>query len=730
MNKRKTKKTPYPKKQGKGTSRPRNHTGKAPSFERGEGVFYGTKNGYGFVKIPDREDDIFIPQGASAGAIDKDKVAVRYRTRFSGSKTEGEVVKILEPGRKTAIGTLMEETVFIGGKRSRRSIRYTVIPDDTHISIPLYVEDISLAKPGDKVEVSLENRHPGQVDMTCRLLRSFGRANSRLANYEAILAECGVPIDFSPQVMEEAEIAASQPISEEGRVRLDRDIIFTIDGADAKDLDDAISLKVKKDGTYVLGVHIADVSHYVTPKTHLDAAGMERGTSLYFTDKVVPMLPVALSNNACSLHPGGDKYALSCFLEISPQGDILKTTLQNTIINSRVKGVYSEVNDLFDFGKASEYYEKYREVYPSLTRMYRLYTVLKAKSEKRGALELERAEAKILLDHTGMPTDIVARERGDGEKLIEQFMLAANEGVATLLTQKGIPCVYRIHEPPSPERLEEFFHYCNIIGLNTAAVPKDSPSGGDFARLLEEAKERGLGDAVSYSLLRSMAKAKYSEHPVGHYGLGIGLYAHFTSPIRRLSDLSTHRIIKACLLGNGKKAAYSAFAAKAAMAATETELRALTAERRIESLYKTLYLSRHVGESFVGRVSSVTSFGVFVELPNTCEGLIPISELPFGFWTYDEGNYTVHSSSGEVISLGDTLEITVEEADISRGKVRFQLVRILEHISRTVTPSPVFKEKRGDTGREFTPRPLNRQHFKNAPKKGKYPKNKHHQKRR
>ncbi len=647
---------------------------KRPADKRAEGIFSGTKNGYGFVSIPGVEDDIFIPAGKTGGALDGDRVAVRYHSYMSGdiTRTDGEITSILEVRRTTVIGTVYEE-MFIG-RGHRRVPRYLVEPDDTRFSQELILTDTDGVRPGDKVEVILPARGSywgGEIFTT--LHRNFGRASSREANYAAILAECDIQVDFSDAVLKEAEEAAKQPLTSEGRHDRRDELIFTIDGADAKDLDDAISLTKKADGTWVLGVHIADVSHYVIPKSELEKNAMTRGTSVYFTDKVVPMLPVALSNGACSLNAGEDKYAMTCEMEISADGTLGACKIERSLICSVVRGVYTEVNDLFAHGETSVFYEKYKTVYPTLLEMHRLYLVLAEKSRRRGSLDLEGREAYILLDETGFPTDILPRTRGDGEKLIEQFMLAANESVANYMLSRELPCVYRVHESPSKEKLAEFVTYVHNLGFDTAYITGKDPTGCDFAHLLNAAKERGMGEAISYTLLRTMAKAHYSDTCAPHFGLGIAHYSHFTSPIRRLSDLATHRLIGETLLGGEAKSRFMGFARRAADAASETELKALTAERRIDALYKTLYLSRRLGEEFPAVVSSVTRFGVFAELENTCEGLIPMTELP-GAWFFDEGNMTARSSVGEVLHLGDHITIRVEETDISRGKVRFALI--------------------------------------------------------
>ena len=637
------------------------------------GVFSSSKSGFGFVTLSEGCDkDIFIPEDKTGGAIDGDLVEIIYHTysnRFGEEKTEGRVKKIAEYGRKTVIGTLVRDN-FGFGSRKRMPSRYTVIPDDNKITIRPSVVDRAGAKEGEKVEVLLDRKSSYPVEAT--VVRNFGDTYSKTANYEAILSECEIPTDFSPEEIMEAEFFASLPISDEGRTRLTRDIIFTIDGAGAKDLDDAISLKKLPGGAWQLGVHIADVSHYVKERTHLDRAVMARGTSVYFTDKVVPMLPTALSNGACSLNVGEEKYTLSAIINLTSDGQIASSKLVPTIIKSRVRGVYEEVNRIFNGDADSDILKKYKEVIPTLNKMRELYLVLKNKSEKRGALELEVGEAEILLGADGLPCDVIKRERGDAERMIEQFMLCANEAVATLLTEKRIPCVYRVHETPPPEKLSDFLTFAHNLGFDTAYISREKSEPLDFAMLLREADKRGLIAPVSYSMLRSMAKAKYSDVKGSHFGLGIENYCHFTSPIRRLSDLATHRIIHKVLFEGKRPEMYSGYARRAAAAATDAELRALSAERRIENLYKVLYMDRFVGQEFDAIINSVTSFGFFAELENTCEGLVPISELP-GMFVFDEKNLTLRYRD-TVFRLGDRVRIRLEEADVIRGKLRFSVV--------------------------------------------------------
>jgi ribonuclease R len=382
-----------------------------------------------------------------------------------------------------------------------------------------------------------------------------------------------------------------------------------------------------KDG-WQLGVHIADVSSYVPEKSALDRLVMNRGTSVYFTDKVVPMLPECLSNGACSLNAGEEKYALTAIINLDSEGEIIKTRIVPSIIKSRLRGVYSEVNEILTGTPDPELRAKYRAVTPTLKKMQELYEILSEKARKRGYLDMSIDEAVIILDEDGSPKDIVRAERGVGERMIEQFMLTANEAVATLLSERGIPCVYRVHESPAADKLENFVDYLKHVGIHYTSLLQEDACGKDYAAVLDEAEKKGVGTAVSRTMLRSMMKAKYSEIRMPHFGLGIDCYCHFTSPIRRLSDLATHRIIHKVLLEGKRPESYASYAKRAARAASETELRALGAERRIENLYKVIYMQEHVGEIFNATVSSVTSFGMFCELENTCEGLVPICEMP------------------------------------------------------------------------------------------------------
>ena len=559
------------------------------------------------------------------------------------------------------------------GKTGNRSggVYAFLQPDDSKIALRPRVVDTAGARDGDKVMVKIRRDGGSAYSPECYVSAIFGKTDSKEANYAAILAECEIPTEFTPEEIDLAERMAAEPVSDEGRERFDTSVIFTIDGESAKDLDDAVSLKRLRDG-WQLGVHIADVSSYVPEKCALDRLVMSRGTSVYFTDKVVPMLPECLSNGACSLNAGEEKYALSAIINLDPEGKITKTRIVPSIIKSRLRGVYSEVNALLSKEASDEIKKKYKSVMPSLERMLELYEILGERSRKRGYVDMSIDEAVIVLDEAGTPVNVVKAERGVAERIIEQFMLTANEAVATLLTEKGIPCVYRVHDKPSEDKLESFVTYLKHMDVKYTALLSDGVTGREFSAVLADAEKKGVAAAVSRTMLRSMMKAKYSEVHSPHFGLGIDTYCHFTSPIRRLSDLATHRIIHKVLIDGKRPEQYASYARRAARAASETELRALNAERRIENLYKTVYMSDFIGNSFEATVSSVTSFGMFCELDNTCEGLIPLSEMP-GLFIFNEGDLTLRC--GKLIyRIGDTVRVRLEEADVIRGKLRFSLI--------------------------------------------------------
>ncbi|MBQ8508773.1 MAG: ribonuclease R [Clostridia bacterium] len=662
--------------------------------DRVNGVYHATSRGFGFVTPDSRtpgktEPDFFISRDNSLGAMNGDRVQVRLLNtkREAGQNPEAEVVLVLERAVTELTGSIYEVNEFApktvhrkkGKKVPKTPVKtsYIVRPDDDKLTFRVRVPHAMKgdAKDGDKVLVRLTQYPNGGEDKTMgKVLRVFGEADSRAANYYALLHTHGVRTRFDEDVLAEARAIAAKPITPDGRLDLRDKIIFTIDGADAKDFDDAISIERLADG-WLLGVHIADVAHYVRPGSALDREALARGTSIYFTDKVVPMLPEQLSNGVCSLNRDTDKYTLSALIKLDESGRILETSLHEAIISSKLRGVYGEVNDVIEKGETSEYWEKYAFLYPdTLPLMLELYHILAEKSDKRGALEMETVESGFVLDEDGMPVDIVRRERGDAERMIEQFMLCANEAVAAWLHDLSLPCVYRIHEEPWEEKVQTFALFAHNLGLDVSPLRRRKLTSSAYRDVYMQAKERGLDGVLTLVMLRSLMKARYDVNPTPHFGLGCELYCHFTSPIRRYPDLAVHRIVKTVLHGemDEKRAASLAdYAAEAAVKSSENELRAQNAERDIEDLYRCLYLADKVGERFDAVISSVASFGFFAEMDNTCEGLVPISSLD-GYFEYNEKALSL--TCGSVIyRLGDRVRVEIVSVDLSTRKVELRL---------------------------------------------------------
>ena len=651
-------------------------SGKISSPEKSgyiRGTFSASARGrFGFV-ITD-SGDYFIPPKFTLTAMNGDEVLIKKfgaNSKYYGNGNEAEVCAITKRGVTQFAGT------FHGYTRAGRMIG-EVTPDDEKLDIRASVSglDKSGAADGDKVIVKITKYPLYEGDsIHGKITDVLGKSDTLEANYLSILHENSIVTEFDETVLSEADKLADEEITAVDRLDLRDKCIFTIDSESAKDLDDAISIE-KSGDVYVLGVHIADVSHYVRERTLTDKEAMARGTSVYFTDKVVPMLPRVLSNGVCSLNGGVDRYAVSAFMTVDKNGDILSTSVHNSIINSKMRGVYSELNDILKNRNESEFYDKYSHVIEDFYLMIELYSILRRKSIQSGAMELESDECEIILDKKGHPVSIIKRERGESEKLIEQFMLCANRGVAEYLTALDMPCVYRIHESPDTEKTDAFLNFASNMGVDISSARMGrTPSPKQLAAILESARELSIEDIVSSVLLRSMKKAKYSAVPKIHYGLATELYCHFTSPIRRYPDLTVHRILKSVLDGSvnaDKHARLTKFAQRSAKESSENELRALYAERGIDDLYKTVYMADRIGEEMEGTISSVTSFGFFVRTEDMCEGLVPISSLN-GDFVFDEENYALISSS-RIYKLGYKVKVSVYEADIISRKVTFSLI--------------------------------------------------------
>lgn len=659
------------------------------------GIFRANAKGFGFVTPEESfssrvSGDLHISAGRTLGAVSGDTVLAAVTGRASDSKNpEGDVVRIISRGITELIGTV--EPIPRFPQSARRGTGMCVRPDKPIYPFLVLLDDGGDTLPhiGTSVSVRL-TEYPDYSGYASGVITEvFGRSGSTDAVYASIMYEYGLSTKdgggFSDELISAAKAISERGIAYDdaesriggdidGRRDLRNELIFTLDGADAKDLDDAISVRRDGDG-FVLGVHIADVSHYVSPGSPLDNEALTRGTSVYLTDRVVPMLPRPISNGICSLTAGTDRLTLSAIMHIDRDGNTVHTELCESVIHSSLRGVYSEFNDFIQNGSDSEYADKYSVLGDMADACTELYSILERRSRSRGALELETSEAKILLGADGAPTDIKVCDRGIGERMIEQFMLCANEAVATELYFRDMPCVYRIHEDPSPEKIRAFTVFAHNLGLDISPLRAKKIYPTAISNVLAQASEREIGGVVSYVLLRSLMKARYSDKCLPHFGLAIDKYCHFTSPIRRYPDLAVHRFVKAMLRGEmfGERlASAEKFAAKAADMSSDNELRAVSAERAVDDLFKVRYMSSYVGETFDGVVSSVTSFGMFVELPNTCEGLIPITSMD-GYFIYDEVTLTL-SCGNKIFHLGDKVTVKLISADVVRRKLEFELI--------------------------------------------------------
>lgn len=624
------------------------------------------KEGFGFAGSDELERDIFVPGRALMGAMPGDTVLIR-KTIGRGELPEGEVVRIVK-----------QNNAPFSGVFQKKNGRCEIFPDTgSKIAVKVAPADAFGARDGDKVLGRLSLRGGSHFGHQAVVEEVFGRANSASACSEAILAAAGIEKQFSDEVLRFADNVSGRGITDkemQNRLDLRDEIIFTIDGADTKDIDDAVSIEKHEDGWH-LGVHIADVSHYVRPGTPLDEQAYERGTSVYYANSVVPMLPPVLSNGICSLNPREDRLAFSALLSLDRSGALIGFEFQKSIIRSRMKGVYAEINDILSQTAAEAILQKYEGVTKSILEMNELAGILRKRRMSRGAIDLQSTESKIVVGDDGRALTILGREQGVSERIIEEFMLTANEAAAALAMRKDIPFVYRVHENPSPEKIMKLCELLDALGLSSAML-KTQVSSGVLSKILEEAREAGLQLLVNNQILRSMAKAKYSEANKGHFGLVLNNYAHFTSPIRRYPDLAIHRILTSMLAGMDEdKLAnkYGTFVKEASVQASMREQRAMTAERDCEDCYKAEYMAQHIGERFDGVITSVTARSIYVELANTVEGMLRIESLPEGNYDYDGRVQLTEIASGTHYRVGMPLRVLVAGADVSAGNVDFVL---------------------------------------------------------
>lgn len=617
-----------------------------------------------FAQRASDEARIFIPGKYSRGAILGDLVLVRPQAQL-GDSEEGQVFSIYKNGPSAFSGVLMQEDED-----------YFVQPDNlSKDRIPVRSKSIGDAKPGDKVLAKVVLRGSRHSEHICELTGAYGSAETAAACARAVLDAHGITEEFPQEVLEQARSISEQGIRDSERVhRLDlTDLpIFTIDSADSKDLDDAISIE-KAEDCYHVGVHIADVSHYVGYRTPLDQEAFRRGTSIYYANRVIPMLPKELSNGICSLNPQEDRLAFSALMNVSLDGELMDFTFRKTVIRSRVKGVYKEVNALLEGGADEDLKQKYSEVLPSLQLMHELYQRLYQNKVKRGAPQLETSESKIIVDENDVAVDIQPRVQGLSEGMIEEFMLLANEAAATLAKREKLPFVYRIHEHPSPEKLSSLKEILERLGLPSLRVDK-KVKPGVLAGILTSSRDSGLFPIINTQVLRSMAKAQYDERPVGHYGLALENYAHFTSPIRRYPDLTIHRILTEYVVLHETPdkihKRYDKFVAQASKQSTETEITAMQIERECNDRYKAEYIRQHIGEEFDGIITSVLGRGLYIELENTVEGYVKVEDLN-GIYEHDGFTELKNHQTGKRYRVGDKVRIQCVAVDVNAGRIDF-----------------------------------------------------------
>lgn len=641
----------------------REHNAKLiPVGEDVEATLVSLSKNFGFARPDGGGDDIFIHGSALQGALVGDKIIVGD-IRKDDRGPSGRVRRIVEhkPAQTTGTVSITDEGIEL-------------IPDNAiRYNLRMRERDLNGAKNGDKVMASLEQDYRGDWAYAS-VKKVFGSGRTARVCADAIVEQYSIPHVFPQEVLDEAERVGNEPISDEEyakRLDLRGEPIFTIDSKDAKDLDDAISVK-RTDFGYTLGVHIADVSHYVKEGSAIDEEAINRGTSVYFADRVIPMLPEVLSNGACSLNAGTDKLAFSALIELDKEGHITKYDFKKTIINSKVRGVYSEVNEILDGTASEEILNKYAPVMESLMSAKELADILKANSAARGTMELDSGESKFILDENGICIDIMPRVSGEAEQLIEQMMVTANIAAAKFSLDHKLPFLYRVHGTPDPKRVEELVTLLQLVGVPCKEIVKPNPETQDFAAILDRVRGLPCETLVSQRLLRTMEKARYSTEETGHFGLALSDYSHYTSPIRRYPDTSIHRVLSAFVEGmpaEEVRRRYAQFCETSATESSRNEIRALIAERDAEDCYMAEYMSQHIGEHFEGTVSGVTMRGVFVRLENSVEGFVSLDAFEGEDFVYD-GLITQRSPKRE-LTIGTPLPIIVASAYVATGKVDF-----------------------------------------------------------
>ena len=625
------------------------------------------EKGFGFVMpIDPQTDDIFISKDLVNGAMNMDKVLVYVSRNRSGTRPEGEIRRVIERKYTHIIGTL----------QYRDGMGYLISDDKTiKLDIIIKYENYNGARKFDKVRAKIINyAYKGKIE--CAVSEVIGNINDKGVDILSKILKHNVDPIFSEEVMKAASIF--NEINEtdlEGRTDLRNEMIITIDGDDSKDFDDAVIVKKKDNGNYHLGVSIADVSHYVTKGSILDIEAYKRGTSVYLPGTVVPMLPENLSNNICSLKPGVDRLTISCDMEIDLTGKVVKYEIYPSVIKSYKRMTYSKINKIFEGDK--DLNEEYIDIVGMCYDMRNLAKILKKKRDSFGSINFETDEAYIILDDLGKAKDIVIRDRGVSENIIEEFMLKANQVVAEHVCWMNLPFIYRVHDKPTEEKLHRLIKMSNALGYKIKG--KSEISNMELQKLLNSVKGSPAEKGINLLMLRSMQKAIYSEHNLGHYGLAFKYYTHFTSPIRRYPDLIVHRLLREYLFKGNQSTNvieyYEEHMKEIAENASTTERKAVMLEREVVDMKKAEYISKFLNKVFDGIISSVTGFGLYVTLPNTVEGLVHISELRDDYYIYDENlMILVGERKKRIFRIGDNVKVKVMKAHISDGDIDFKII--------------------------------------------------------
>lgn len=659
------------------------------------GRFIGHAKGFGFV-TPEEEgmDDVFIPPHEVNGALNGDTVLIRVLKESSGDRREGTITKIVERGKSTFVGTF----------QANRSFGF-VVTDDKKLNLDIFVakEDTLGAVDGHKVVVEITNWPDEVKSATGVITKILGHKNDPGVDILSVLYKYDIPPEFPQEVVDAAGQVPDEITDQDliGRHDLRNETIVTIDGADAKDLDDAVTVTKNADGTYKLGVHIADVSYYVTEGSILDGEAYERATSVYLTDRVIPMIPHRLSNGICSLNPQADRLTLSCEMIINAQGQVVSHDIFQSVINTTERMTYTDVYHLLEHREEHpELVERYEPLIPMFELMAELAQILRNRRMARGAIDFDFKESKVLVNEEGWPTDIVLRERTVAERLIEEFMLAANETIAEHFHHMELPFIYRIHEDPKPEKLQRFFEFVTTFGL----VIKGTGNSVHPKALQQIIKAiEGLPEepVISTMLLRSLQQAKYYPESLGHFGLSTDFYTHFTSPIRRYPDLIVHRLIRTYLInGDTSKETvmkWGGIMDEIADHTSDRERRAVDAERDTDAMKKAQFMSDKIGEEFEGIVSSITNFGIFVELPNTVEGLVHISNMTDDYYRFEDRMMVmVGERTGRQFRIGDEVRVRVANVILEESSIDFEIVGMIQSGGRTrqVTPRVITAGRR------------------------------------